>query len=143
MIRQAAPSDAAQIVRLLRDAHSAASLPFGFSAPHAMALAQRHIAEDSLLALVAGEPAEAVLLASSQDHPFAAVKYATETVWWVAPDARGKFAGKMLESYEEWAKQRGCGFVGMAALASFPRAEIIYRRAGYRAAETHFLKPLG
>jgi GNAT superfamily N-acetyltransferase len=108
-----------------------------------MALAQRHIAEPSLLALVAGSPAQAVLLASSQDHPFAAVRYATETVWWVAPEARGQFAVAMLTAYEAWAVGQGCAFAGMAALASFPRAGVIYRRAGYREAETHFLKPLG
>lgn len=142
MIRLATPADAAQIVRLLRDAHSAAALPFAFSAPHAMALAQRHIAEAGLLALVAGVPAQGVLLAASQDHPFAAVRYATETVWWIAPEARGQFAAGMLDTYENWAAEQSCAFAGMAALASFPRAGIIYRRRGYREAETHFLKPL-
>ena len=135
-------ADAGPIVRLLKDAHAAAGLPFAFSAPHAMALAQRHVAEPSLLALVAGKPVQGVLLASSQDHPFAALRYATETVWWIAPEARGKFATEMLAAYEVWAAEQGCAFAGMAALAAFPRAGIIYRRRGYREAETHFLKPL-
>lgn|SRR5690606_39242296 len=142
MIRRATPVDAPQIVRLLKDAHAAAALPFPFSAPHAMSLAQRHIAEPELLALVAGEPAQGVLLASSQDHPFAAVRYATETVWWIAPKARG-IGSDMLAAYEIWAAEQGCAFAGMAALASFPRAGTIYRRRGYREAETHYLKPLG
>lgn len=131
------------MVRLLRDAHAAASLPFVFSAPHAAALVDRHIGEPHLLALVAGEPAVGVLLASSQDHPFSAVRYAMETVWWVAPEARGRCAAGMLAAYEVWAATQGCVFAGMAALASFPRAGTIYRRAGYRETETHFLKPLG
>lgn len=140
-VRPASPGDAAAIVRLLKDAHAAASLPFPFSAPHAMALVQRHIAESSLLALVAGTPPQGVLLASAQDHPFAAVRYATETVWWVAPEARGVGAD-MLTAYEAWAVEQNCAFAGMAALATFPRASTIYRRRGYREAETHFLKPL-
>lgn len=131
------------MVRLLRDAHAAAALPFAFSAPHAMALVDRHIGDPTLLALVAGEPAQALLLASVQDHPFAAVRFAAETVWWVALEARGQFANQMLAAYEQWAKEKGCAFTGMAALATFQRAEIIYRRAGYRAVETHFLKPIG
>lgn len=135
--------EAGAIVRLLRDAHGAAGLPFAFSAPHAMALAQRHIAEPRLLALVAGTQAKGVLLASSQEHPFAALRYATETVWWIAPEARGQFAAAMLTAFEAWAIEQGCAFAGMAALATFPRAGTIYRRRGYREAETHFLKPLG
>lgn len=138
-VRFATQADDLSIVRLLRDAHAAAELPFAFSAPHAMALAQRHIAEPHLLALVAPG---AVLLASSQDHPFAAVRYATETVWWIAPDARGRSATDMLAAYEAWASEQGCAFAGMAALATFPRAGTIYKRRGYRETETHFLKPL-
>lgn len=141
-VRLATLADAPAIVRLLREAHAAARLPFPFSAPHAMALAQRHASEPRLLALVAGTPAKAVLLASCQDHPFAAVRYATETVWWITPEARGQFAADMLDAYESWAAEQGCAFAGMASLASFPRAGIIYRRRGYREAETHFLKPL-
>ncbi|SMQ65838.1 hypothetical protein SAMN06295905_1329 [Devosia lucknowensis] len=141
-VRLATTEDRGAIIRLLRDAHTAAALPFPFSAPHAAALIDRHIADPTLVALVAGTPAQAVLLASSQDHPFAAIRFAAETVWWVAPEARGQFASQMLASYEAWAAEQGCTFAGMAALASFPRAEVIYRRAGYRPAETHFLKPL-
>lgn len=142
-VRLAVPADRVAIVRMLRDAHTAGGLPFPFSAPHAMALADRHISQGNLLALVAGDPVRGVLLASCQDHPFAAVKYAMETVWWVAPEARGQFAGHMLSSYEAWAKEQGCAFAGMAALAAFPRAGIIYRRAGFRETETHYLKSLG
>ena len=131
------------MVKLLRDAHAAAALPFPFSAPHAAALVDRHVGEPHLLALVAGASAQAVLLASAQEHPFAAVRYASETGWWVTPKARGQFAAPMLAAYEAWAREQGCAFAGMAALATFPRAGIIYRRAGYREAETNYLKPLG
>lgn len=142
-VRRAVPADRLSIVGLLKNAHAAAALPFPFSATHAVALVDRHIADPSLFAFVAGSPSQGVLLASAQDHPFAAVRYATETVWWIAPDARGQFAGAMLDAYEAWAGEQGCSFAGMAALATFPRAGTIYRRRGYREAETHFLKPLG
>jgi hypothetical protein len=141
-VRRATAADRVSVVRMLRDAHAAGGLPFAFSAPHAMALADRHVAEQNLLALVAGDPCRGVLLASAQDHPFAAVRYAMETVWWISPDARGLFAADMLRAYEAWATEQGCAFAGMAALAAFPRAGIIYRRAGFRETETHYLKPL-
>lgn len=142
--RLAEPSDRLAIVRLLKDAHKAASLPVPFSAPHALALVDRHMCSRELLALVCG-PSGApvgVLLAASQEHPFAPIRYAAETVWWIAPEARGQGAAEMLAFYEAWATEQGCAFAGMAALASFPRAGVIYRRRGYREAETHFLKPL-
>lgn len=129
------------MVRHLRNAHAAGGLPFAFSAAHALALVDRHIAEPNLLALVCGH--DGLLLASAQEHPFAAIRYAMETVWWIAPEGRGRSAGLMLASYEAWAREQHCAFTSMASLASFPRAGIIYRRAGYREAETHYLKPLG
>ncbi|MBI4047615.1 MAG: GNAT family N-acetyltransferase [Devosia nanyangense] len=143
-VRAAVPTDRMAIARLLRDAHAAGGLPFPFSAPHALALADGHIAAPHLLALVyEGDTGLlGVLLASSQDHPFAAIRYAAETVWWIAPEGRGQAATAMLAAYEAWALEQGCAFAGMAALATFPRAEVIYRRRGYREAETHFLKPL-
>ncbi|HWJ89100.1 MAG TPA: GNAT family N-acetyltransferase [Pelagibacterium sp.] len=142
-VRFAEPADRFQIVRLLRDAHSAAaSSPVPFSAPHAMALTDRHIAGGDLLALVLGNPAKGVLLASAQDHPFGGAKYAMETAWWIAPDARGRSAMAMLAAYEEWARDRGCAFCQMAALVSFPQAARLYERRGYSPVETHFMKPL-
>ncbi|AKR55697.1 hypothetical protein XM25_07780 [Devosia sp. H5989] len=143
-VRRAEPRDRMAVVRLLKDAHSAAALPFAFSAAHALALIDRHIASPNLFAAVYAyqERPLGVLMASAQDHPFAPIRYASETVWWIAPEARGQAAGDMLDAYEAWAFEQGCAFAGMAALATFPRAGIIYRRRGYREAETHFMKPL-
>lgn len=129
---------------LLKSAHAAAHLPFPFSGPHALALVERHYRLPDMLALVIGPEGSpnGLLLASAQDHPFAAVRFAMETVWWIDPAARGGAAGAMLDAYEAWAKEQGCAFVGMAALATFPRAGAIYERRGYREAETHYLKLL-
>lgn len=143
-LRLAAPPDRMAVVRLLRDAHAAAGLPFSFSASHALALIDRHIADDARLALVVA-PADrpvGVLMASTQPHPFAPIIYAAETVWWIAPDYRGRAGIAMLQAYEAWARGKGCAFCGMAALSTAPRAETLYRRLGYAPAETHFLKPL-
>lgn len=143
-VRHPLPAERFACVRLLRDAHAAGGLPFRFSAPHAMALVDKHMIDPDRLGLVMSDGAGPVgiLLASAQEHPFAAVRYAFETVWWIDPGARGQGAGAMLDAYEAWAAKRGCLFAGLAALASFPRAGIIYRRRGYRETETHFLKPL-
>lgn len=143
-VRLAEKRDRMRVVRMLRDAHGAAGLPFDFSAPHALALVDQHMASEKHLAvvLVAAERAVGVLMASAQAHPFAPVLYAAETVWWVDPDHRGTGVSAMLKTYEEWARSLGCSFCNMVALDAAPRAGVIYRRQGYQAAETHYLKPL-
>lgn len=144
MIRPASTSDRMPVVRLLRAAHAAGGLPFGFSAPHALALIDVHMSSADHAALVFEHEGKVagILMASAQAHPFSGTRYAAETVWWIDPDHRGMAAVDMLRAYEVWAAEARCAFCGMAALEIAPRAGVIYRRLGYRATETHYLKPL-
>ena len=144
MIRPAIADDRMPLVRLLRAAHAAGGLPFGFSAPHALALIDLHMASADHAALVfeQGGVVAGVLMASAQPHPFSGIRYAAETVWWINPDHRGVAGIDMLRAYEAWAIEAECDFCGMAALEIAPRAGIVYRRLGYRATETHYLKHL-
>lgn len=142
-VRLAVPGDKMPVVRMLRDAHAAGGLPFPFSAAHASILFDEQCARPDRLCLVFDvSGAHGVLMASVQQHPFAAICYAMEVVWWIDPEHRGQGALEMLAAYENWATEQGCTFVGMAALEAAPRAGAIYKRRGYRAIETHFLKPL-
>jgi GNAT superfamily N-acetyltransferase len=129
---------------MLRDAHSAGGLPFPFSAPHAAALFSAQLCSTDRLCLLSAQDdgPHGVLMASAQDHPFAAIRYAAEVVWWIDPDHRGGTASEMLAAYEAWAVSRNCTFASMAALEAAPRAGAIYRRRGYQPVETHFLKSL-
>ena len=119
-------------------------MPSPFSAPHAAALIGAQIVSGDRLALVLDIDGQShgVLMAAATDHPFAPVRVATEVVWWIEPEHRGKAASAMLAAYEAWAVQQGCAFVGMAALEAAPRAGVIYRRRGYEPVETHFIKAL-
>lgn len=132
--------DRPEIVRMLRDAHAAASLPFAFSMRHAVNVANEHLTRSDRLALVVDG---GVLLAAAIEHPFADVRYAMETVWWMDPEVRGgSTALRMLRDYEDWAVSQGCKFIQMAALATFSRAGKIYERCGYKPTETHYMKVL-
>lgn len=139
MVRQATPDDRMAVIRLLRDSHAAAGFAFPFSAPHADALFCSHM--DSGLVLVVGTPAKGVLMAQAFEHPFGAGKWAKETVWYIAPEARGRAAISMLRAYEDWAREQGCVSVGMASLATNDVSRL-YERMGYAPAETHFVKAL-
>ena len=138
-VRAAADSDRVAAIRLLRDSHAAAGFTFPFSAPHADALFRQHLERG--IVLVCGQPARGVLMAATFDHPFGAGRWAKETVWYIAPEARGRSAIQMLDAYEAWAREQGCSMVGMASLATNDVSGL-YARRGYAPAETHFLKAL-
>lgn len=139
MIRHATPEDRLAVIRLMKDAHAAAGFTFPFSAPHADALFRQHLSCG--LVLVCGQPAQGVLMAATFDHPFGAGKWAKETLFYIAPEARGRSAIQMLDSYEAWAREQGCATIGMASLATNDVSKI-YERRGYAPAETHFVKAL-
>lgn len=138
-VRRATACDRIAIIRLLQDSHAAAGFTFPFSAPHADMLFRQHM--DRGLVLVAGNPAQGVLMAMTFEHPFGAGKWAKETVWYIAPEERGRAALRMLDTYEAWAREQGCTTIGMASLASNDVSKI-YERRGYAPAETHFVKAI-
>ncbi len=140
-VRFATADDRDRVVALLRESHEAAGFTFPFQAAYADRLFQQHLVSPMACVLVAGDPAQGVLMACAFEHPFGAGRIAKETVWYVTPAARGRGAIKMLDDYESWARSAGCVSAGMASLSTNDVSRI-YERRGYGAAETHFMKPL-
>lgn len=143
MVRFAVVADKAACIRLLRESHEAAGFTFPFQAAYAAALFDGHMNHAHACALVLEHEGhvQGLLMASWFEHPFGAGRYAKETVWYVAPIARGRGAIKMLDAYEAWAREQGCAAVGMASLATNDVSRL-YERRGFMPAETHFLKSL-
>ena len=145
MVRRAVPADRDRLLMMAKAFHEASGtlLPFSFAA--ASLMAGRALTDPDKLCLVLssdGCPAQGVLVAAASEHHFAPVRIATEIMWWIEPAFRGRAALDMLAAYEEWAADQGCDFVHMAGLGADPAVSALYRRRGYRAAETHFMKPL-
>ena len=143
MVRFAVTADKMACIRLLRESHEAAGFVFPFQASYASALFDSHLnhAHACVLVIEHETQVQGVLMASWFEHPFGAGRYAKETVWYVAPVARGRGALKMLGAYEVWAREQGCAAVGMASLVTNDVSRL-YERSGYTAVETHFLKSL-
>lgn len=141
MIRHGTSEDRFAVIALLRDSHKAAGYPFAFQAARADALFRLHLESPLACALLLEwqGAVRGLLLASAFDHPFGAGLMAKETVWFIAPDSRGRGGLAMLDAYEAWAKSIGCVSIGMAALASNDVSKL-YERRGYLPAETHFIK---
>lgn len=140
-VRFATAEDRDRVVALLRESHQAANFTFPFQAAYADQLFQQHLASDKACILVLGTPAQGILMAAAYEHPFGAGRIAKETVWYVAPHARGRDAVAILDAYEMWARSVGCVCAGMASLVTNDVSKI-YERRGYSAVETHFMKPL-
>jgi len=140
-VRAACDGDRLRVVALLRDSHVAAGFTFPFRAAVAESLFKQHAEAADACCLVLGSPAVGLLMARCFEHPFGAGKWANETVWFIDPSARGRSALAMLAAYEVWAQAAGCNAIGMATMASHD-VSALYRRRGFAAAETHFIKAI-
>jgi len=138
-VRFADQSDRDRVIALLRESHAAAGYTFPFQAARADLLFRQHMESPRACAIVIGRPAQGILLAVSNDHPFGAGNVAVETIWFVSERARGRGSLKMLDAYEAWAESVGSASIVMASM-SINDVSGIYLRRGYAPIETHFLK---
>ena len=69
---------------------------------------------------------------------------ATEFFWFVVPEYRGKNGMELYWKFEHWALAQKCKEIRMVHLMdSMPdRLATVYKRLGYEAAETHYVKSL-
>lgn len=150
MIRAGRLGDVDRAVALLRDSRAGAGFDnpagisgftFPFDAAYAARLFTAHIDHPDRYCAVLeiGGRVEGLLLAAAFEHPFGPVRVAKETVWWIDPAHRGRSAVAMLDHYEAWARDRAA-FVGMAGMGDDPEVGKLYRRRGYKVAETCYLK---
>lgn len=138
-VRFAEQGDRDRVIALLRESHTAAGYTFPFQAARAALLFQQHMESPRACVIVIGRPAQGILLAVSNDHPFGAGQVAVETIWFVSERARGRGSLRMLDAYEAWAKSVGSTSIVMASM-SINDVSGIYLRRGYTPIETHFLK---
>lgn len=76
----------------------------------------------------------------SAPTPFWQGFLASEQVWWVEEDHRGKESLRMVSIAEEWARRSGCTGICMSALDSNSSVSKIYERKGYKLSELAYLK---
>jgi GNAT superfamily N-acetyltransferase len=76
---------------------------------------------------------------------FSDVTQAVELVWYVDPEHRGsREALKLLDLYEEWAKEQGAVCVNLMNIDMLngPKVAKLYNRKGYTLTENTFVKEL-
>lgn len=147
-VRPAAMCDQSRVIALLRNYYEAGlertPFKFEFEPAYAARLFTGYAGNKDACCLLLDVDgvAQGILMAAAYMHQFAAVKIASETLWWIEPQHRGPHARRMLDAYDDWARSRGCKYAGVAALQADAGVLRLYRRSGYQLAETHFLKAL-
>lgn len=143
MIRRALVEDKQRVLSMARNFHEASGVSFPFSAAYASMLFDACLSAPDRVCIVLDEDGpQGVLAAQAGTLPLAPIKAASELIWWIEPDFRGRSAIQMLNAYEEWAREQGCAYTNMVGLGSDPLTGRLYERRGYQAAERHFMKPL-
>lgn len=143
IVRQARPCDKSRVLMMARSFQAASGLPIPFNAAYASMLFDTLCTSPTHLCIVLDINGPCgVLAAQSGTLPLAPVKAASELIWWIEPDHRGRSAQAMLDVYEAWAREQGCQFVNMVGLGADPLTTRLYERRGYIAAERHFMKSL-
>ena len=144
MIRRVMMADKFRVLLLAKNFHEALGLPVPFNAAYASIVFDQFLDDPEKLCLVLDRDGgvQGVLAAQTGILPIAPVKAATEVIWWIEPEYRGRDALHMLTAYEAWAEEQGCSFVSMVGLGSDPQPTNFYERRGYIAAERHYMKPI-
>jgi GNAT superfamily N-acetyltransferase len=68
---------------------------------------------------------------------------ASELFWWIEPEYRGGTAAlRLIEDYERWARQKGCGIVAFSMFEGDDKVQRVLERRGFKHMESAFAKAL-
>lgn len=134
MIRPATREDRFALVRMARDFHAASGLRLPFDPAYAERSALRLMQTGCVLVL---SDLRGVIAGHMSDHPCWPIRVASDVIWWVDPEARGRGLS-LLRGFERWATLSGADVIAVRALGG--GAGPILERAGYALAETAYYR---
>jgi GNAT superfamily N-acetyltransferase len=142
LIRSASTADILEMLRMGR-AFVETGVDIPFDPAYAQASLRGHLEAEGRLSLVLDLKGKTrgMLCAAWVPSPLAPVRIATELVFWIDPEARGRWAVSFIRAYEAWARDAGCSHVSLIARARTTAGQL-YERLGYEPAEQTFSKAL-
>lgn len=149
MIREATVDDVATIARLGEQFHTEAGWSdiAAYVPADCEATIRALVENEGGIVLVVDLGGEIVGFAGGATMPVYfnhAHKTGQELFWWMRPEHRGGWGGKLLTALEQAAKDAGCHSWGMICLDKVMPAVMgrLYERRGYRASEHSYIKVL-
>lgn len=140
MIRPAELEDIPACIDLLRELHEMHERPVAFDGSHcAGRLVVAICSLDWLALVVETEGVTGLLVASAGPTTICPAPVAVEHAWIVRAPGWG---GKLRRAYEDWAMSMGCVAAHLSAAPGQDRTASIIARAGYRQAESSWVKVL-
>lgn len=145
MIRKATKSDIPAIIDMAEGFHKETGYPVSFDVGRVTSFISSLVGTSSAAIFVAGEPLRGFLAAIRDVSPMTGEMYANEVAFWVHPDQRrGPSGAALIDAYINWAISWKCDVARMTTQANM-RPElvgIVYRRHGFEAHETAFIRRL-
>lgn len=135
-MRRATRADVGAIVAILKAHHAEHDFPFPFDVALASIDVAAAIEDPQWLCLVDGA---SLFLGHWHRPPFIPVLIASEIM---LKCEQSGVREKFVAEFEGWATAQGCSLAALATTHSIPAFARLYRRAGYRLAEAHFVKVL-
>lgn len=149
-VRPAEPDDLPALMRMAEQFHAASPcasyVPF---CPASMADTFHRLAVGDSSCLLVGQnggKVQGMIAGVASPHYVNAAHTTThELFWWVDPAARHTRIGlRLLQAFEDWAKQAGSATLFMASTATLEPDKLarFYRRKGYGAVDVNYAKNL-
>jgi len=107
-------------------------------------LARLAIADDNMVCIVVGEPANGVLIGRAALSEMGPFRFAEELLIWIDPSERGTAWRDLLDTFEDWAREKDCQSIKVSVQQHW-RGEALgrlWRRRGYLPVETVFSRPI-
>ena len=142
-IREATAADLAGVVLMAQ--HFIDSAPYGASIPNDVEHCERVVAQLLSLGVVLVADCDGMLVGmlagAVYPHFLTGRQTASESFWWVEPDARGKtLADDLLAAFTAWALNRGAVVLELGSRHKV--LDRFYERRGFTAVERVFQKEL-
>lgn len=145
MIRKATEDDKLEFLVLVKEFLKESKYPFSLSVRKLSENYDQVINHPDFSILLSVVDSEVVgfLVAGVTAPLFSDDLVSSELAWFVSKDHRGSRESlKLLSSYEEWAKEKGCKFVTMVDINTLENLEDFYSKKGYTLTEKTYVKEI-
>ena len=143
MIRNATAADVPAMVEMAREFIAASGSDIVFDADYLGGSFRSMLADGTKLVLVLDlGQVRGMLCAGVSRSPWEPIGQASELLFWIDPQSRGRHARAMLEAYIDWARGMGCKRASMVGLTALTSTDSLYRKAGFEPTETNYMRAI-